>query len=551
MLDAQGEVVLDGTENIAVYRQDDGVGRGPSLSQPDAIVLTLPAPLDPARIDTIDADLQLREGARTAAVSETGPNTRVFRSADDVTTVAIQSVSQGLMEVMVSDVKLGVTERPFSLLEDTPGSLLFRNKVFSAALHFSQRPSATEPDRVVVTFASNFVSNAFAEVLEEDAPDSLRFVSADATFQVNLPGFPDANADAPDVVTARFTSAVYGADNLALELKETGLNNLNFSNVEPSGSDVPPPKSAKDVSPLCIFKVRLNLPAGLLPVHRVTLKSSREEKPIELRPAPNGSYVSKPILATPEAFQSTFEDVKDLQFLLVDSTQGQASHEISVRGSPETKAQAKEPAFAGFRYDPGYKNAFKKIVKILQDDLGYAVTADETLTRVDCKNAVSKHKLWYSYTHGRVNQNHRAFGIEVGEGKGDDPFVEDTTQATLFPGGFIRDPAGPSLYLLAFPNGCGMGEDFQGRREMLLLLDPKTYLGWTAPDVHANTALKYAQDFFSKLNEKDKDTKKPVTVGQARTFADDGIPNAAALIHERPDFAREDSNAALDLTPDP
>lgn len=564
-LDARGEIVLDPTEHIAIFTSDDGKGRGSNLVSPDGLALALTAPFDPAKPDKLTLSASLKEGQRQTLLTETGDDTLRFESESHKTTLVVQSVqgldeeTEGRMAVLFSDAPLGIPGRPFSLREEAPDSLTFRNEAFAASLMFTQAPDPAAPDRIDMAFSSPLVPLTSLVELVEDAPDSLRFASPDGAFHVTLPAFPTVDTNVRDNLTAVFTSEGFGVTDLTLELAETWADSLDFSNVDPRGSDVEPPKKIRDLSSLTVFKIRLNVTAGLGPVHVATLKTARGEKAVELRRAPNGSYLSKPILATTEPFEPSFEDVQDLQLLLVDPDQGH--QDISVKGSPEKKVDAAGKAFVGFYEGAGEKklpgDTVDEIIKTLTSDLGYNVTPDKSLTRVEAKTASQKHVIWYTDTHGIDDVGTDSAGIEVQADKNDDPAVRGKRVGRIFPGDFAGTRP-PVPYDLVFPSACRMGEDLKGRQDFFRVFDPKVYIGFfrasmfeggAKVDVKVHISNGYAIRFFKGLDGINPKTKKPNTVKDAFEVADEYLLKLRFFKSFVPFRKVVDDTHVLDLKP--
>lgn len=132
---------------------------------------------------------------------------------------------------------------------------------------------------------------------------------------------------------------------------------------------------------------------------------------------------------------------------------------------------------------------------VLHNRLGYTVNSDKRLTKQDVLDALPKYSVWYSLTHGLVDDADVFKTIRVCQSE------KWNWKAEEIGPDFISNNINGNEYKLVFLNGCLTADEKAGSSadQFKAAFNAKAYVGWTV-SVGGNAA-SGAEKFFINLDD--------------------------------------------------
>jgi len=489
---------------IPIFQPDDGKGRGPSLDFVNMPYLTVMfgEDISDTVINTAQVTLKIADAEKTYSLTETTAGSGVFTEPTnffslklDNPSIQLNSNIQDEITCFVTSTNDNIIEQLFNLRESASDSLYFNDVKIFTTLIFDNELLSNQQDTLKVHYANGLLASE--ETLTEITPDSLIFTNEDNTFTITLNNYSGTMPD-------NFDITIDNRDCLELlhprlKLAKVNVSPYVYTNESmDEGSDLSPNDPLNDGQG--IFKVRvkglpLNLSSDVLASLPITVTTGIDSKTIELSQQPDKSYMTAPLVLLPPNDPTIYDGM-----FCLNSPSGEDILKTGLKPNIKNNNDTTKAAFVGqFLWPTIYwrtYNIFYPIDRVLDRDLGYTVTVDWKLTKNDVFRDLPNYSVWYSLTHGIVNNFDENIFLFIRVGTDDRPSYDLSPQD-------IREHIENNSYELVFLNACfSVDEKFgSATGAFQRAFKTKVYIGWTIA-MRPIFAVPRAHKFFRKLDNK-------------------------------------------------
>ncbi|MBN1916668.1 MAG: hypothetical protein JW889_02060 [Verrucomicrobia bacterium] len=313
-------VTLDGTrtDDIAMFKPDDGAGRGKAYFEHadvmQSLTIALEQPLDKGAIDTVT--MRINHGAPSGYVetelTETGNETQTFEDAAQTITLVISDYN-GLdddavdsLDVALTDASLSIVDENRRMTETSEDSNTFGAARYSAVLWFPWKPTSSVQDVFVAQVFRLPVGQSTGGTLAEYGTESSLFMDNVGLLVVELASAMDWSPEVRDTLRIRVTSIGLDLCRAELELKETAKDSMVFSDHFLTGHG---DGDALEPTDTTLIRVRARRWPGVFgEMYRYTAVTPFDFKDVDCTPKGDGTLESVlPLVAVGPGYESQME----------------------------------------------------------------------------------------------------------------------------------------------------------------------------------------------------------------------------------------------------